>query len=86
MNKTRVITVTNGPWRAEWYGGRLADVYHEHKSHALDCVEVGPYDFALTRDELENLRENLGRDDIQDSLDSWVEESGKDYERELPYL
>jgi hypothetical protein len=41
------ITVREGPWRFEWHGGRLMDVYHQSKpTKALECVQVGPFDFS----------------------------------------
>lgn len=81
------ITVRNGSWKAVWEGGRLADIFHGSSAQALDCVEVGEYDFALNRDALEESRADLGRDDVQAALDEWVSESGDDYaENMLPYL
>lgn len=85
MSQTKIV-VRQGPWRAVWEGGRLADVFHASKPDALDCVQVGEYDFSLNHDALEASRAGIGRQDVRAALREWVTESGADFERELPYL
>ena len=39
------LTITRGPWTFVWHGGRLMDVYHADSDTALDCKQVGAYDW-----------------------------------------
>ena len=41
----RKLTTRRGPWTFVWHGSRLMDVYHATSSEALDCHQVGAYDF-----------------------------------------
>jgi hypothetical protein len=81
-----MIEVREGVWRAVWSGGRLADIYHAESDTPLDCKQVGEYSFAWNRDELERRRADLGENDVRAALIEWIDESGEDYSRELPYL
>ena len=75
------MTVEIFPWRAEWSGGRLADVFHAESDSALDCMQVGAYDWQAGR-----LVETVTVESLRARLAEWIEESGADYSRELPYL
>lgn len=76
------ITVEVSPWRLVWKGGRLADVEHiEYPGRALDCVQVGAYDWQ--RGELER-RPDRGA--LLLVLGEWVRDHGDEYARELRYL
>lgn len=72
--------VTRGGWRFEWEeGSRLADVFHPSKSYALDCVQVGGYDWRRGI--------ALGTvDDLRAAAREWVKDYAEDYSRELAYL
>ena len=71
------------PWRAEWRGGRLADVYHaQAEDAAVDCVQVGAYDWQRGRLVAEPTPASL-----EARLREWVAEQGETIEREvLPYM
>ena len=73
-------TISIGPWRFEWTPGcRLADVHHEAKDHALDCIQVGEYDWQAGK--------ALGtREDFEEACREWLDEYGEDYTNELQYL
>ena len=81
-----MIVARQGPWRAEWGGGRLADVYHAESDTPLTCVEVGEYDFGWNAEEREAARAKVGRADVGEALRAWVAEHGDTFIREaLPY-
>jgi hypothetical protein len=75
------IRVDVGEWRAVWSGGRLADIFHSSDGYesAVECVQVGEYSFAWTRDELEQHRGHLGADDVHAALVEWLEQDGETY-------
>lgn len=78
--QTKKHTVTRGPWVFKWEAGsRLADVYHVSKPDALDCVQVGDYNW-------ERGFSTGTVADLRHAASEWVKESGPDYTRELPYL
>lgn len=77
-----VHTHAIGPWRFCWVeGARLADVFHLEASGAIDCFEVGFYDWEAP----------IGRSratvaDFRRSAAEWVRDHGDEFARELPYL
>lgn len=75
------LVVTRGPWKFVWSGGRLADVFHLEVDHAIDCVQVGHYDWKTGTSTAEFNQVALGM-----AADEWVQECSDDYRRELPYL
>lgn len=78
---TTHITVHNGPWHATWNGGRLADVYHAESDTALDCFQVGEYDWQKGK-----LVGEISEDDLRQHLAEWIEEQGETFSQEPPYL
>jgi transposase len=76
------ITATYGPWRAEWEGGRLADVYHLESDSAIHCIQVGEYDFSLPAHELEATRAHIAEEHVLEALQEWADEDGETYARE----
>jgi hypothetical protein len=75
------ITYRTGPWRFVWHGGRLADVYHAESDTALDCTQVGEYDW-----QTDKVLVPFTRTSLKEAADEWVRESSADYLHELPYL
>lgn len=75
------LTTTRGPWRFVWHGGRLCDVFHAESEAAIDCVQVGDYDFREGK-----LLVPFEQATLETVADKWVRESGNDFRRELPYL
>jgi hypothetical protein len=75
------ITVEQFPWSAQWSGGRLMDIRHAEGTSALDCVQVGDYDWQKGQ-----LAEEITEAKLRERLAEWVEEQGGTFERELPYL
>jgi hypothetical protein len=75
------ITVSIAPWKLVYSGGRLADVFHAESDTALDCVQVGAFDWQKGELLSQPTRASLKR-----TLSEWIAESGEDYARELPYL
>ena len=85
LGGSAATTVHVGPWFAVWHGGRLADIFHaehEHGATPLDCVEVGPWDFAWTREQLDAARAGLDAGDVRAALTEWARDVGADYARE----
>ena len=72
-------TITRGPWRFKWEGGRLADVYYSGKPDSLDCIQVGDYDW-----EKGEAQGTIA--DLKTAADEWIKESSADYLAELRYL
>jgi hypothetical protein len=75
------ITVSINQWSLTWSGGRLADVRHAESDTALDCVQVGAYDWQHGQ-----LVDQVSEDTLLSTLSEWIAESGDDFARELPYL
>lgn len=73
------VIVTRAPWRAEWSGSRLADVYHAEYDSAVACFEVDGWDWATSST-------TATRADVERGLREWIEEDAADYLRELPYM
>jgi hypothetical protein len=46
MSVVESVVYDEGPWRIEWRGGRLAEVYHLESDAALDAFEVGDFDWS----------------------------------------
>lgn len=81
------MTVTYGPWRAVWDGGRLMDIYHSTvPDYPLDCAQVGDFDWNPPEGGSGRLVEEPTRKSLRAELKEWAKENGPDYLRELPYL
>jgi hypothetical protein len=80
MSTPSRIRVKRGEWTAVWSGGRLADVFHESKPGALDCFEVGAFDWQSGE------LSPVTRASLRARFDEWIADSGEDFTRELPYL
>lgn len=75
------LEARHGPWRAVWNGGRLADIHHDEGNGALDCMQVGNYDWQRGQ-----LSQPPTPESLRQRLQQWAEESGDDYTRNaLPY-
>jgi hypothetical protein len=62
-----------GQWICLWEGGRLADVSHvSNPSSAVDCFQVGDYDFVHGR-----LTETITRDKLRLRFKEWIAEDGE---------
>lgn len=69
------VTVRQGPWRLEWEGGRLGDIYHDAAADSpLDCVEVAPYDW-----DRDCLSYEPDRSDLLEALRDYIRSSDADY-------
>jgi hypothetical protein len=73
------IIATNVPWRAEFHGGRLADVYHAEYDSVVANFEVDGWDWATSTT-------TATRADVERGLLEWIAEDAADYARELPYM
>lgn len=73
------ITVRRGPWSVSWMGGRLADVHHDDCPHAVECIQIGEYDFSLPAHELEATRIGICETHVGEALDEWLAEQGDCY-------
>ncbi len=70
-------TTTIGPWRFEWEGGRLADVFHAESDTAQDCVQVGNYDGTRGK------HSHRGHASLAKAAREWVAENANDYSANL---
>lgn len=74
------IIMEIGVWRFVWGGGRLADVYHLESYTALDCIQVGNYDFSTDK------HTHAGTRSLEAAAKRWVKDDSDVFLRELPYL
>lgn len=74
---SRDVIVEHGPWRAEWGGGRLADVFHIEYESALAVFEVDGWDWSSSST-------TATRADVERGLRDWIAEDAADMLRNLP--
>jgi hypothetical protein len=74
-----VIVVDVDPWRAQFGGARIADVYHQSHSTPVAAFEVDGWDWSTSTT-------TATRADVERGLHEWIDESGETYLAELAYL
>lgn len=79
---TDKLTTERFPWRFEWHGGRLMEVYHAEVDHSVEGVQVGAYDFREGR-----LLVPFTQEVLEECVNEWMASGWrKDIQRELPWL
>lgn len=72
------------PWRFEWNGGRLMEIYHRNNpSHAVEGIQATDYDFNMGKP----LYSNDPYGDMVERAQNWINEYADNYEQEIvPYM